>query len=373
MVHEDVGRHSSIARVAQWAVEHALDAGWKVTVVAQQLDESLYGRVEWLRLYKPKRMFAYQWLVARSAIQAALGDRKFDVLHVHQAQVNSLADLQQCHFLTRVAWERDCLETGTSVRARFVRAQQLCVLRAEDYYYRHKRMRTHITFCSDFLRQEFDRLYGLPDRAETLHLAMPSINLPSAEERQRARAQFAPEAGDRIVIGYLGGIDERKGYRRLLRALLHEESTDLYLLLAGPFTQNYEVSGLEGRCRPCGLVYDTASFYAACDVVVMPSLFEPLGMVVFEAAARGVPAIAAEGVGALPTLLRYNAGLAWPSGRSFAELAREAVARRSEFLIGWQQLAVDLSEQKQAAHLLQIYEDILREKQARTGSATDCG
>src|SRR4051812_1647014 len=91
-------------------VRTALTAGWRVSVVAKFLDESLHDDVEWLRLYVPPRLFFVQWATARHFIRQALGARAFDVVHAHQPQVASLSDVFQCHFLTRVAHERGCLE-----------------------------------------------------------------------------------------------------------------------------------------------------------------------------------------------------------------------------------------------------------------------
>ena len=75
------------------------------------------------------------------------------------------------------------------------------------------------------------------------------------------------------------------------------------LLMGGQYTDGFVAPELAGRFRAVGVVTDTDSFYAACDVLVVPSYFEPLGLVAFEAAARGLPVIATAEVAALPHLL----------------------------------------------------------------------
>ena len=70
-------------------VRAALDAGYEVTVVTKQLAESLRGRVEWLRLTVPPRLFALQWLTALHFYRQALGKRKFDVIHAHRDTIKS--------------------------------------------------------------------------------------------------------------------------------------------------------------------------------------------------------------------------------------------------------------------------------------------
>src|SRR3954452_10644286 len=102
MIFEAISNDSAIAKVAMSDVNIALDAGYKVTCVSKILHESLRPKVEWLKLKVPPRGFALQWLTARRFIKQAIGNRTFDVVHAHQPQAASLADVFQCHFLTRV-------------------------------------------------------------------------------------------------------------------------------------------------------------------------------------------------------------------------------------------------------------------------------
>src|SRR5438105_2918291 len=112
MIFEAIDQSSAIAKIALAEVKLALDAGYQVSVVAKRLDESLHGKVEWLKLTVPPRGFIVKWLTARTFMKKALGGRKFDIVHAHQPQAASLSDVFQCHFLTRVAHERNCIETA---------------------------------------------------------------------------------------------------------------------------------------------------------------------------------------------------------------------------------------------------------------------
>ena len=360
MVHNTVGNQSSIAKIAMWGVQQALNAGWQVTVVAHDLDRALQADVEWLRLYVPPRLHLVQWLAARSTIQAALGRRTFDVLHVHQAQVAALADVMQCHFLTRVAYERHCLESRFGLKPALARIQQQGVLRAEDYYYRHWNPKTRMLFDSELTRQDFQRLYGLPTQEQVLLYAAPCPDIPSKAERHQARLDLVGKDFHGIVVGYLGGVDERKGYKRLLSAL--EDQKDLFLLMGGPNSTDFVAPKLSGRFRSLGMVKDLATFYAACDVLAVPSLYEPFGLVALEAAARGVPVIATPEVGALPHLLEYGAGVAWGDKIPFGPLVQEVVCHRDQHQVGALRLVSDHSEQQQGDRLLAVYQEVLREK-----------
>jgi glycosyltransferase involved in cell wall biosynthesis len=361
LIHEGIGPYNAIARIAQSQVQLALEAGWRVSVVAKFLDPSLHGEVEWLKLYVPPRLLLVQWTTARAFIRAALGGRTFDVIHAHQPQVASLSDVFQCHFLTRVAYERHCLETRSGLGPGIVRAQQQGVLYAEDYFYLHWNPATHMLFCSEYLRQEFGRVYGLPPREEVLVNAVPPMSLPTPDERRAARTAYLGEAPRAQVVGYLGGLDERKGYRPLLKAL--EQEPDLTLLMGGLYSDSFEPpAALRGRAKGVGLVKDTKSFYDACDVLVVPSHFDPCPLVPFEAAARGVPVIATEGVGNLPTLQEYGAGLEWKREQPLGPVVRQAIAQRAALQDGAGRMSAELSERGQGERVLARYEQVLQEK-----------
>jgi glycosyltransferase involved in cell wall biosynthesis len=360
VIHEGIGHDNAIAKVAMFQVRAALEAGWAVSVVAKFLDESLRERVTWLPLTVPARSFFIQWTTARHFIRRALGGRRFDVVHAHQPQVADLADVFQCHFLTRVAYERKCLEQRPGLRPKIVRVQQQGVLHAEDRCYRRWNPATHMLFCSELVRQEFARLYGMPPSAEVWVNPCPAIDFASSEARHRARQALVPADFSGLVVGYLGGVQQRKGYQRLIPAI--QSDADLFLLMAGPYSGGFRVPALGARFRSLGILDDVAPFYAACDVLVVPSLFEPLGLVAFEAAARGVPVIATEEVGALPHLLEFGAAAQWNPSEPLGPLVRRLCGNLQSVRQGAVRLAEEMSEVRQGRRLIETYEEVLRRK-----------
>lgn len=368
MVHNTIGTQSSIAKIALWGVQQALNAGWRVTVVANDVDRSLQADVEWLRLYVPPKAFLVQWLAARKTIQAALNGRTFDVLHVHQAQVAALADVMQCHFLTRVAHERHCLESHEGLKPALLRVQQQGVLRAEDYYYRRWNPSTRMLFCSGLIQQEFTRLYGSPTQSEILVNFCPPSNFPSEETRKQARAKFVQREHNGPVVGYLGGVDERKGYRLLIQGL--EDCTDTFLLFGGPHSAEFVAPSLQGRFRSVGMVSKISEFFAACDVLVVPSYFDPCPVVVFEAVAHGLPVIASSGVGNLPNLLEFGAGMTWEQAEPIGPLLYEAMVSQATFQQGGLKMIAQFSEQRQGQRLLDIYDAVYNGKHNKPSLCT---
>ncbi len=80
---------------------------------------------------------------------------------------------------------------------------------------------------------------------------------------------------------------------------------------------------------------DVLHAYLAADLLVLPSLFEPWGLVVNEAMACGLPVIVSDRVGCVDDLVRHGeTGLIVGAGReteltsAILQLARDAATRR---------------------------------------------
>lgn len=141
------------------------------------------------------------------------------------------------------------------------------------------------------------------------------------------RAFFSPgsQEGARTAIGYSGGpvvlfvgrIQPLKGVDVAIEALARLTNADARLLIVGGASGSEGgsevekikalISDLEIEDRvmfvPPQPHYALSTYYRAADVVVMPSRSESFGLVALEAAACGVPVVAAA-VGGLRTLVR---------------------------------------------------------------------
>lgn len=110
-----------------------------------------------------------------------------------------------------------------------------------------------------------------------------------------------------VVILGVGSLTPRKAWTVLLDALAPLAAHAWRLVIAGDGTER---AALQARAHSHGLgarvtfrceVDDTtlAHLYDRADLFVLPSLYEGFGMVLTEAIARGLPAIATEGVAAV--------------------------------------------------------------------------
>jgi len=115
-------------------------------------------------------------------------------------------------------------------------------------------------------------------------------------------AQGSGEAA--VVILGVGSLTPRKAWTVLLDALAPLAAHGWRLVIAGDGTERAALQalahthGLGARVTFPGEVDDTtlAQLYDRADLFVLPSLYEGFGMALTEAIARGLPAIATEGV-----------------------------------------------------------------------------
>ncbi len=133
-----------------------------------------------------------------------------------------------------------------------------------------------------------ERVHYLPNFAD----AVPAMALPRSSLN-------VPE--DAPLLLTMGRLHENKAFDVLIRALPSLPSA--YLLLAGDgelegaLRHLAESIGVSDRIRFLGWRDDVAALLATADVFVCPSRHEPLGNVVLEAFAHGVPVVSAASQG----------------------------------------------------------------------------
>ena len=194
----------------------------------------------------------------------------------------------------------------------------------------------HVVLCnSESLRAEALAL-GLAPARKLFLLGEGSSNGVDIERfspgpsKVRARFGIPREAP---VLGFVGRLTRDKGLPELVAAfdLILRVEPAAHLLLVGWFDDSDDA--LEDElcvrilCHPrmhcTRFVSDTAPFYRAMDVLVLPTWREGFPNVVLEAAATGIPVITTECTGARDSVIPEVTGLLIPPG--YPEAISEAV------------------------------------------------
>ncbi len=158
-----------------------------------------------------------------------------------------------------------------------------------------------IAYSRDYAEQSY---YLLPFRDKVVP-NYPPIHMPPPEpERvQQLRAEWAPDGGP--IIGYAGRFVQEKRPDLAIQALgiVNQSYPTARLVFMGEYDIPYEdtwarhrhlVQQHESQLKFLGIIrdqQDVANFYAACDVLVLPSDTECFALVQVEAMLCGTPVV----------------------------------------------------------------------------------
>jgi glycogen synthase len=189
--------------------------------------------------------------------------------------------------------------------------------------------------CSAYMQEQIADIFAVaPGRITVIPNGIDPADLPQpgAAELARLRAGFAaPE--ERLVL-LIGRLVYEKGFQLALEAMprLIAAAPGTRFLVAGSGTHEEELKkqaeelGLMDHGTFLGWIADDVlrSLYAIADLTVVPSIYEPFGLVALEAMASGCPVIVADTGGLREVVPHEGAGLRFRS-RDPAALAEVAI------------------------------------------------
>ncbi|MBN2227651.1 MAG: glycosyltransferase family 4 protein [candidate division Zixibacteria bacterium] len=143
---------------------------------------------------------------------------------------------------------------------------------------------------SRLMKNEIVELYGIdPSKIFVLYPPLDYLRfaIPHPEKRAENRARYGIHP-DKTTLLFPSTGHERKGLDMLLKAFALLPETEFGLLIAGAPPR-----GKENRdnIRYLGFVGDMEKLYSAVDFTILPSYYEPFGLVVVESVQCGTPAI----------------------------------------------------------------------------------
>jgi glycogen(starch) synthase len=225
--------------------------------------------------------------------------------------------------------------------------------------------------CSAAMRDEVTELFG-PSLApvEVVHNGIaPRDWTVDPRHAAAARTRWSPDGGPLLV--YFGRLEYEKGVQDLVAALprVRRRHPGARLLVVGTGTQR---DMLVERARSHRVQHavafaghlpdaDLAAAVAAADAVVLPSHYEPFGIVALEAAAAGAPLVVARAGGLAEIVVDGRTGTSFAPG-DVAALADAvgrvlddppAAAQRAARARG--RLATDFSWTRIAARTVEVY------------------
>jgi glycogen synthase len=179
-----------------------------------------------------------------------------------------------------------------------------------------------VVTCSSYMREHVSDIYGIDESAvSVIPNGIDPSELVPVDDLDTLRSRFA--APDELLVLLVGRLVYEKGFQLALEALpgLIERVGNVRFLVAGSGTHEHELRaqarelGLDEHGTFLGWIGDDVlhSLYRIADLTVVPSIYEPFGLVALEAMASGCPCLVADTGGLREVVPNEDVGLRFRS------------------------------------------------------------
>lgn len=158
---------------------------------------------------------------------------------------------------------------------------------------------------------------GRPPGVVVYNSILEKVASTTPEQRRQARAGWGLST-EATVLGFAGRLVERKGWRDFLACALHfQNRPDLHWVIGGSGPEESMLKKMIAesgttRIHALGFQSDMTAFYQGIDACIVPSHWEPHGLVQIEAQGHGLPVLASQVPGMSETLSHGNSALFFP-------------------------------------------------------------
>ncbi|MDX6662527.1 MAG: glycogen synthase [Solirubrobacterales bacterium] len=250
-----------------------------------------------------------------------LGDRyEFDLVHGHDWLVAAAGDHLAKRFGTPLLTTIHATEYG--------RHQGWVDKHPQSYIHGVERWVVNrserVIACSVYMREQIADIFAVEEEKVAVipnGIDPEDLAVPDAAELRRLRGEFAKP--DEKLVLLIGRLVYEKGFQLALEAMprLIERVPKARFLVAGSGTHEAELHrqaeelGLMEHGTFLGWIGDDVlhSLYRIADVCVVPSIYEPFGLVALEAMASGCPCIVADTGGLREVVPDDQVGLRFPA------------------------------------------------------------
>ena len=379
-----------LARHVRKLAENLAEEGIEVHVIARGREEDApeeeRGGVLIHRVREPKRPGDLgefvTWIERMNADMLAhgveLGDRySFDLVHGHDWLVASAGDHLAKRFRAPFVVTIHATEFGR--HQGWVDKHPQSYIHGVEQWMANRAER--VITCSSYMREHVADVYGLEEsRIAVIPNGIDPSELVPVDDLDTLRSRFA-EQHEKLVL-LVGRLVYEKGFQLALEALprLVERVGHVRFLIAGSGTAEAELRaqatqlGLDAHGTFLGWIGDDVlhSLYRIADLTVVPSIYEPFGLVALEAMASGCPCLVADTGGLREVVPNEDVGLRFRSRdpSSLASMAERLltdehlrdrlVAEASEHVLSfdWADVARQVGE---------VYEELVRPVSLRSG------
>lgn len=299
IVAHDVGTPGGMERQLGELCGGLLARGYQVVVIARRCELAPHPRLRWIRVRVPRRPFSLAYAAFFAAGSLAVRRHRTGVLHTTGAVVFNRADVSTVHFChhgfsaaggapqtARPSWGHRLNAAAAAWMSRT----------AERFCFRRGRTR-RLVAVSGGVARELERF--LPDQRGAVAVIPNGVDrarfAPGRDARAAARERLGLAAGDLVAL-FVGGDWERKGLRFAIEGVADADGWHLVVVGRGDEARHRAHARRHGageRVHFAGTTSEPAGYYAAADAFLLPTAYEAFPLVSLEAAAAGLPLLAA--------------------------------------------------------------------------------
>jgi len=226
-----------------------------------------------------------------------------------------------------------------------------------------------VVAISEMVKKDIQKHYSVPN--DKIAVVYNGVDLerfhPKNKKLYRSKIREKLEISEEsVLILFVGSGFERKGLRFLIQSLefLSSDNWNLLLMGKGDWSRYLDFAPQEKRKKIHCLdpVDDLEKYYAAADIFVLPSIYEPFGNANLEALASGLPVVASGHSGAAEILEHGKNGLVVKNPSDPKEIAEhinylfDAAARESMGLNA-RILAENFTQESNLQEMMKVYRE----------------
>ena len=235
---------------------------------------------------------------------------KFDIIHIHD-WLTAEAGISSKHFLNKsLVSTVHSTEVG---RSQGLHNPDSFLIDGIEWWMTYEAKR--VIVCSNSVKWELESHFNLPhDKVTVIPNGVEISNFNLNINREEVKRRYGIKPNERIVL-FIGRLVPQKGVDTLIKAvpLIVQRHRDAKILIAGDgWSRTYleelaKSMGLGDHVRFLGFISDweLADLMVAADVLVVPSVYEPFGIVALEGMAAGTPVVATN-IGGLSEIIEHD-------------------------------------------------------------------
>jgi glycosyltransferase involved in cell wall biosynthesis len=325
-----------------WRLLKDLNSQHEFTVFSVTFENPAPSRIRWVRIPAPRRplalLFVVYHLIAPWYFRRFCRRERIQFDKVQMIESNfGFADISYVHFCHKFYLQRVRQARGSSMFRSFFRwlDHRLHALGERLVYDRVP----CFVVPSIGLKKEIEGEYPTTKgRVRVIHnpIDISRFQPPPSFDREAFRRTLKLQPTDCVCIFVALGHFERKGLPALLQAISKIGEHSLQLIVVGgnasglaPYRKQVESQGLGAQVRFVGNQRDVRPFLWAGDAFILPSSYETFSLVTFEAAAAGLPLLAARNSGIEEILRDGQNGFAIGTASSQIVIGLQALLRLS--------------------------------------------